>query len=278
MTNEELNTKVYEKLADAQQKFKEWLVTQLPEEILNHAYEYTIRADIVMAMEELELTGEQAKALLSSLAPLDEIYSFFKNLETDHMNIIRDCIEIRANNLIQDQRKTLLELAVYKQSAAYAKEHGELEQYRTSHRANVDCKNAIEDAIRTNYKDNLLDGATASAQVGEKFGTERMTFVLAATVQDKSWDGRISEQNKAWADTIPVPENPNAWGDDRNREFMAGQVHPGLLDMLVTHVRKEQAREKDTPEKRLSVLSKLQKPEVSEKTKSPAKKHKEPEL
>ena len=37
--NEELNMKVYEKLFDGQEKFKEWLLTQPPEEILNHAYE-----------------------------------------------------------------------------------------------------------------------------------------------------------------------------------------------------------------------------------------------
>ena len=35
--NEELNMKVYEKLFDGQEKYKEWLLTQPPEEILNHA-------------------------------------------------------------------------------------------------------------------------------------------------------------------------------------------------------------------------------------------------
>ena len=40
MNNEELNTKVYEKLFAEQEKYKGWLLTQSPEEILNHAYEY----------------------------------------------------------------------------------------------------------------------------------------------------------------------------------------------------------------------------------------------
>ena len=66
--NEELNMKVYEKLFDGQEKFKEWLLMQPPEEILNHAYEYTVRQDIVLAMEYHDLSDDQCRALLSSPA------------------------------------------------------------------------------------------------------------------------------------------------------------------------------------------------------------------
>lgn len=41
-------------------------------------------------------------------------------------------------------------------SGAYAREHDELEQYRASYKANVACKEAIEAAIRDNYRDNCL--------------------------------------------------------------------------------------------------------------------------
>ena len=34
---------------------RDWLVRQEPSEILNHTYEYTMREDIVLCMEELEL-------------------------------------------------------------------------------------------------------------------------------------------------------------------------------------------------------------------------------
>ena len=43
MDNEALNTEVYKKLHAEQEKFKGWLLQQSPEEILNHAYEYTVR-------------------------------------------------------------------------------------------------------------------------------------------------------------------------------------------------------------------------------------------
>ena len=70
MTNEELNTRLYEKMFEEQEKYRGWLLSQPPEEILNHTYEYTMREDIVMCMEELELEPEKAKALLRSPCPL----------------------------------------------------------------------------------------------------------------------------------------------------------------------------------------------------------------
>ena len=42
MTNEELNTKLYETMFAEQEKYREWLLSQPPEEILNHTYEYTM--------------------------------------------------------------------------------------------------------------------------------------------------------------------------------------------------------------------------------------------
>ena len=61
MNTNDLNTALYEKMAAEQDKFRDWLKSQPPEEVLNHAYEYTIREDIVMAMEELELTRSEER-------------------------------------------------------------------------------------------------------------------------------------------------------------------------------------------------------------------------
>ena len=44
MTNEELNTALYKKVFAEQEKYREWLLSQPPDEILNHCYEYTVRA------------------------------------------------------------------------------------------------------------------------------------------------------------------------------------------------------------------------------------------
>ena len=68
------------------------------------------------------------------------------------MDVIRGCIETRANDILEEQRLALLQLPVYKETAAYARDHGELDQWRASHRANTSCRDAIEDAIAANYK------------------------------------------------------------------------------------------------------------------------------
>ena len=41
MNTNDLNTALYEKMAAEQDKFRDWLKSQPPEEVLNHAYEYT---------------------------------------------------------------------------------------------------------------------------------------------------------------------------------------------------------------------------------------------
>ena len=105
MTNEELNTALYEKMFAEQKTYRAWLLSQPPEEILNHAYEYTMREDIVMCMEELELEPEKARALLRSPCPLSDVYKEFRDRETEHMDTIRDSIETEADKSLQRQEK-----------------------------------------------------------------------------------------------------------------------------------------------------------------------------
>ena len=50
MKPNDLNTAIYEKMAAEQDKYRDWLKSQPAAEVLNHAYEYTVREDIVMCM------------------------------------------------------------------------------------------------------------------------------------------------------------------------------------------------------------------------------------
>ena len=155
---------------------------------------------------------------------------------------------------------------VYPYSAAYAREHGELDAYRASHKANVACKQAIETAIREHYRDNSL-GREGAQQVIDQFGLERVQYVLANTVRQKDWDGRISPDNKTWARSIPVYEDINHWGDDRSLDFVVAS-HPGLTDLFTSQVRRE-AKERETQKDRKpSVLKKLREVSVESKKES----------
>ena len=175
-----------------------------------------------------------------------------------------------------DRKENAAEITpVYRQSAAYAREHGELDAYRASNKANMQCKEAIVDAIHANYHDNRLDTKTTLAQLAPKFGLERVSYLLAVTVQFKDHDGRFSDANKAWAKSVPVIPNGTEWGNDRNVYLVVDQAHSGLVDLLVTQVRKELAQEKEQPTKKPSVLEKIQKTSAPSKSTPAPKKQKE---
>ena len=103
MTLEEWNTKLYEKMFAEQEKFREWLLQQTPEEVLNHAYEYVVREDIVLSLEYNDLSEKQCKALLKSPCPLADVFKDYQKRETDHMANIFDTVECRANDMIRKE-------------------------------------------------------------------------------------------------------------------------------------------------------------------------------
>lgn len=82
-----MNTKdatelLFEKMSAEQDKFRDWLKTQPADEILNHSYEYIVREDIVIAMEDINLSEEMAKVLLNSSSPLGDVYDLYLKQET----------------------------------------------------------------------------------------------------------------------------------------------------------------------------------------------------
>ena len=233
--NEALQQSLYDKLSREQDKYRDWLKGQPPEEILHHSYEYTVREDILMSMEELTLSEAETRALLLSPSPMAILYDKFSDLETGYMDTIRDSIEDTA----RDEAKRLKELPVYPYPAGHARERGELNEYRASLHANVSCKEAIEAAIREHYRDNRLDAGAAVGQVAEQFGQDRMLYVLAATVRHFDYDGRISRDNKRWANTIPAYQNGDGMDSDRSVQFVVCS-HPGLTDLFLTQARHEQ--------------------------------------
>ena len=123
----------------------------------------------------------------------------------------------------------------YPHSAAYAKEHGELEQYRASNNANLQCKEAIEAAVREHF-DGMYLSHDAAKGVIETYGMDRVMLVLASTVQLQDWDGRYSPRNKEWAKTIPN------YNSDTVRCGYALNSHPAVLNGFIDLVREEHLR------------------------------------
>lgn len=246
MTDAELNTALYEKMFAEQEQFKDWLLTQPPEKILERSYEYSVREDFLLALEQDDLTRGQIAALLATPTPLDDLFHTYEATETHHMEEVWSCLE---------------SLAEYRKA----------EQAVQEERLNISCKEAIEKAIDGNYRGNSLDAKAAAQEVLDQFGPERVQTVLAATVQDKDWDGRFSRENKAWAQTVPMQEG----GENRNRRsHWVVDSHPGLVNLLVDQVRDMvREREKEKP----SVIQQLKQEPTAGKTKAAPPKKREPE-
>ena len=128
-------------------------------------------------------------------------------------------------------------IPLYRYPGSYAREHGELEQFRASRQANIACKDAIEKAINEQW-DGFGIPRGGVNEVLREFGKERVSYVLAATVQSKSWDERFSGSNQNWAKTVSVFE------PEEKRRAYAVSSHPAKLDSFVDMARREMERER----------------------------------
>ena len=239
MNHEEATKALFEKMQSEQDAYRNWLLQQPPEEILNHTYEFTVRADILMALETTSLSDQQTAALLKSDTPLADVYKDFSKMETGYMDTLSDVLTQRAEleaEKEQARREALKNIPIYPHTASFARENGEREQYRASHQANVACRDAIETAISENYFDNTLH-KEAVQQVVEAFGFDRTLYVLANTVQHKEMDGRIDSRNKQWAKTVPIYEDGGA--GNSSLDYCLHKAHPGLINIFLDTARHE---------------------------------------
>ena len=152
--------------------------------------------------------------------------------------------EKMANELINIEHKKeellmepIVDTPIYHESAEHARKFGELDQFRASHWANIDCKKDIEKIIASHFDGMHLDKESVS-EVLERYGPERVSMVLAATIQVKTWDGRFSSANKDWAFTFDFPEAKDGLGFDR-RDNYAVNTHPTVLNGFIDLVRQE---------------------------------------
>ena len=120
---------------------------------------------------------------------------------------------------------------LYPYSSAEARERDELPLWRESHKANIACRNAIEDTIRQNF-DGMHLNKDCLTPVLEEYGYKRTAWVLANTLHELKWDGRFGNANKQWAERACIPKDIN-----HNSDFVV-RSHPAVLDGFVTFYRK----------------------------------------
>ena len=105
-------------------------------------------------------------------------------------------------------------IPVYRASVTTARESHELAAFRNSDKANKACAMAVEQAIAEGW-DGARIKEDAVIPVLDTFGADRLRFILANTLQLRSYDGRFSRDNRAWAQMAQPPSILEAISQER---------------------------------------------------------------
>ena len=218
------------KMTAEQAEYTRWLSEQKPGEILTHTLDFTVREEIIKALEFTSLTTEQAEALLESPTPLNDCFQQYRDLGSDRLHNARISIERCADALLKKRWMSAQCVPLYRQTSAYAREHDELAAFRASRKANETCQKAVDMAIRGGW-----DGSRLTVDVGsllKTFSTERVLYILSATLQKRIWDRRFSRSNMEWA------KNSFSFNEKTLDGVPELETHSCILDDFVSKVRK----------------------------------------
>ena len=126
---------------------------------------------------------------------------------------------------------------LYRHTYEYAREAGQIDECRLSRIENMHCAKAIDTAIADSFDGMHLNTACIRPLI-DRFGAERISWVLANTLVMKDYDGRFSASNKEWGARMEVPLEKDRYVGVRNAEFVL-RSHPAVLDMFIVYVRRE---------------------------------------
>ena len=120
-------------------------------------------------------------------------------------------------------------MKIYYETATEARDAGRLDEYRESMQENRRTRDAIDAAIAAHF-DGWRLAPEALTQVLETCDAERVAIVLAATLENRSHDGRFSSSARTWAAGVRLPADADArrWLDMRSHSAIIN----GYIDMF----------------------------------------------
>ncbi|MDD4492891.1 MAG: DUF3848 domain-containing protein [Eubacteriales bacterium] len=105
---EELNTELDEKMFAEQERYRDEPLGMPSAEILDHAYAYTMREDILLLLEYNDMSVNHCKAMLKSQHPLRDVFYKCEDSESPHMKAIQNMTECAANEKLRAEFKRSL--------------------------------------------------------------------------------------------------------------------------------------------------------------------------
>lgn len=93
---------LYFKMKKELDAFKADLMTKPPKEILNAAYELTLKEDLLCIFEiEDRFSDKECRALLKCKAPLDYLYQEWMDTDVTYMDILRDSVQMSVDKQVE---------------------------------------------------------------------------------------------------------------------------------------------------------------------------------
>lgn len=219
--------------------YKADILSRSPEDIFYENYKihvFTELKDVIdTGTENGYLEKEHYRALYEDRGSiLTELYDDFIGDEYASLNTGTDTAEFIKNYCEQYHQSAMYAGApLYLKTARYAREHGESEQYHRSHELNEACREEMDKAISENFDGmHLKEGF--EQELMERYGRERVEYILATTVKENAWDGRYSRENREWAESIPVSES------ESERIACCLHSHPAVIDGLIRRIRRNE--------------------------------------
>ena len=93
--NTDYNKLLYEKMQAENETFKDWLLSQEPAEILNHAYEYTMYQDMMLCIRliKLPMKGTELDYANNLKKAFQSVHIFISSDTEEDVEIIKNTFE-----------------------------------------------------------------------------------------------------------------------------------------------------------------------------------------
>ena len=128
------------------------------------------------------------------------------------------------------------EIEVYKETASYARNHGQEEAYKNSLRANNVCRQAIECLIKKSPS-HVISVSDIEKILIPTFGLDRVALVLAITILHRN-NSRFDKALQKWAEQYPVKPDLGTLDNDRN-EWLVVDADPESINVFTSYIREK---------------------------------------
>lgn len=153
--------------------------------------------------------------------------------------------------------KVDLRCPVYYKDLKQARAGGELEQWRSSHKATQACAEQFQKEYERAYGERQVPQFLQ--QMIDRYGIERCKIVIASTIQLSSHDGRYSQDMKEAAAKVVIPGKNAEPLHDRRLDYHINchpvTVNVAMRDLLV--IERQQEKPAQRSKRKESVLGKL---------------------